>query len=285
MRTTSSLICLILMLVPLVESAAQPKPAEKPIRALLVTGGCCHDYSRQKLILTRGISARANVVWTVVHQGGTTTDTEIPLYRDENWARGFDIVVHNECFSDAKDPAWVERILKPHREGTPAVLIHCAMHSYRTGGDQWFEFVGLQSPNHGPHFAYKVENLQPEHPIMKLLPDNWEAPKGELYHSIKLFPKATPLGQARRISDNQPQTCIWTNEYGKCRVFGTTIGHYNVTMAQPGYLDMVARGLLWALKKNPDDHFRATDEKTNAEILKLIDAPLEELKPVPESME
>lgn len=278
-------MCLFLMTFPLADVSAQPKPDEQPIRALLVTGGCCHDYSRQKLILTRGISARANVVWTVVHQGGTTTDTEIPLYRDENWAKGFDIVVHNECFSDAKDPAWVERILKPHREGTPAVLIHCAMHSYRTGGDHWFEFVGLQSPNHGPHFAYKVENLQPEHPIMKLLPDNWEAPKGELYHSIKLFPKATPLGQARRISDNQPQTCIWTNEYGKCRVFGTTIGHYNETMAQPGYLDMVTRGLLWAVKKNPDEHFRATDEKTNAEILKLIDAPLEELKPVPESME
>ncbi|MFP6671259.1 MAG: hypothetical protein VB857_07580, partial [Pirellulaceae bacterium] len=39
---------------------------EKPIRALLITGGCCHDYARQKLILTRGISARANVQWTVV---------------------------------------------------------------------------------------------------------------------------------------------------------------------------------------------------------------------------
>jgi hypothetical protein len=32
---------------------------EKPLRALLVCGGCCHDYARQKAILTKGISARA----------------------------------------------------------------------------------------------------------------------------------------------------------------------------------------------------------------------------------
>ena len=32
----------------------------RPIRDLLVIGGCCHDYERQKDILTKGISARAN---------------------------------------------------------------------------------------------------------------------------------------------------------------------------------------------------------------------------------
>lgn len=45
-----------------------PKAA-KTLKALLVTGGCCHDYQRQKKILTEGISARANVQWEIVHQG------------------------------------------------------------------------------------------------------------------------------------------------------------------------------------------------------------------------
>ena len=97
----------------------------KPIRALLVTGGCCHDYARQKLILARGISARANVVWTIAHQGGTATDSKIPLYQDPNWSQGFDVVVHNECFSNVKDKAFVDNILRPHRDGLPALLIHC----------------------------------------------------------------------------------------------------------------------------------------------------------------
>ena len=120
--------------------------ADRPIQALLVTGGCCHDYDRQKLILTRGISARANVRWTVVHQGGTSTDTKIPLYNDPNWADGFDIVIHNECFAHVTDKEFVDRILKPHREGLPAILVHCAMHCYRVDDDRWFEFCGVQSP-------------------------------------------------------------------------------------------------------------------------------------------
>lgn len=219
----------------------------KTIKALLVTGGCCHDYDRQKLILPRGISARAQVEWTVIHQGGTTTTAEIPLYQDPHWADGFDVIVHNECFSDAKDPAWLARILAPHRQGKPAVLIHCAMHCYRVPNDEWFEFCGLQSPNHGPHYAYTVQNIAPQHPIMRGFGESWQVPKGELYNSQRLFPTARALARAARQEDGQPQVCVWTNDYRGTRVFATTIGHYNETMAEPTYLDMVTRGLLWAV--------------------------------------
>ncbi|MCO6455789.1 MAG: discoidin domain-containing protein [Pirellulaceae bacterium] len=260
-------------------SSKDQDSAGKPIRALLITGGCCHDYDRQKLILPQGISARANVQWTIVQQGGKTTDTRLPVYEDRDWADGFDVVVHNECFSHVTDPAWVERILKPHREGLPAVLIHCAMHSYRVGTDQWFEFVGLQSPGHGPHYAYTVENLAAEHPIMRDFGPRWTVPKGELYHSVRVFPTATPLAHARRQEDNQPQVCVWTNQYGQGRVFATTIGHYNETMAEPRYLDMVTRGLLWAVNRLQDGEFRPADEATNARIQSLLAAPIESAQP------
>ena len=243
---------------------------DKPIRALLVTGGCCHDYARQKLILSRGISARANVVWTVAHQGGSTTNTPIPLYDDPNWSDGFDIVVHNECFSDVKEKDFVENIVKPHREGLPAVLIHCSMHCYRTGDNQWFDFVGMQSPGHGPHYSYTVDNVKADHPIMKDFGPTFVAPKGELYHSIKLFDTATALGQAKRQNDGNPQTCVWTNQYEKGRVFATTIGHYNETMVEPKYLDMVTRGILWACNKDIEASFTPTTEEIDEEIRALV---------------
>ena len=256
-----------------VESTGKSK-VDKPIKALLVTGGCCHDYARQKLILSRGISARANVVWTVAHQGGTTTDTKIPLYDDPNWSDGFDIVVHNECFAAVKDKDFVENIVKPHREGLPAILIHCSMHCYRTGDNQWFDFVGMQSPGHGPHYSYTVENVNADHPIMKDFGPTFVAPKGELYHSIKLFDTATALGQAKRKNDGVPQTCVWTNQYGKGRVFATTIGHYNETMSEPKYLDMVTRGILWACDKDIEASFTPSTEKVDEEIRTLVNIPL-----------
>ena len=246
----------------------------KAIRALLVTGGCCHDYARQSVILTQGISARANVVWTVVHQGGSSTDAKIPLYKDPAWADGFDVVVHNECFANVPDVEWVERIVKPHREGVPAVLVHCAMHCYRTGNDKWFEFAGVQSPGHGPKYAFKVENLKKDHPIMNGFGEAWSTPKGELYDTIKLFPTATPLAHARRRSDNEPQICIWTNKYGKSRIFATTIGHHAVMMVQPEYLDVLTRGLLWTTGRLDESQFKKTDEETDKRIKALVKAKI-----------
>ena len=260
------------------------KPAvegrERPIRALLVPGGCCHDYERQKRILTRGISARADVQWTVVHQGGTTTDTKIPLYDDPNWADGFDIVVHNECFAGVDDREFVDRILKPHREGLPAVLIHCAMHSYRVGDDRWFEFCGVQSPGHGPHYSYIITNEKPDHPIMGRFGDRFEVPKGELYHTVRVFDTATPLATARRQDNDESQVCVWTNNYHGARVFATTVGHYNETMVTPEYLDMVTRGLLWAVGRDIDRSTRPVAEEEQQQIQALATAASTTSSPV-----
>lgn len=264
------LVVAAILLSPQLASAQDEPAAEaKPLRALLVTGGCCHDYDRQKLILSRGISARTDVEWTLVQQGGTGTGAKIPLYENDNWHEGYDVVVHNECFADVRDVDWVERIVKPHREGLPAILIHCAMHCYRTGTDKWFEFVGVQSPNHGRQFPFTVENLKADHPIMAQFGDGWRTPQGELYNTIKVFETATPLAHARRRGDNEPQVCIWTNQYGQGRVFATTIGHHNETMVQPEYLDVLARGLLWATGRDVDANFKKTDEATNDQIKEL----------------
>ena len=175
--------------------------AVKPIRALLVTGGCCHDYERQKAILTKGISARANVVWTVAHQGGSTTDTKIPLYEDPHWADGYDVIVHNECFAGVTDREWQERILKPHRDGTPAVLIHCAMHCYRAGTDDWFEFCGFQSPGHGAHYAFNVQNRLPSRPHHEGLRTHLDLAQRRTLPLAPSWPTATVFGAAPREGD------------------------------------------------------------------------------------
>ncbi|MCP4852951.1 MAG: c-type cytochrome [Fuerstiella sp.] len=273
--SVSLVVCTIWLAILPAANADEVRDNDHPIQALLVTGGCCHDYDRQKLILPRGISARANVRWTIVHQGGTTTDTPIPLYDDPNWADGFDIVIHNECFSHVTDLEFVDRILQPHKDGLPAILIHCAMHCYRVEDDRWFKFVGLQSPGHGPHYSYAAENVKPDHPIMQGFGPLFVAPKGELYHSMKVFDTATPLAQANRQADGMPQVCVWTNDYQGTKVFGCTMGHYNETMAEPKYLDMMAKAVLWAVGRDPEKDFRSSTEKIDEEIKALIATPIQ----------
>ena len=50
---------------------------------------------------------------------------------------------------------------------------------------------------------------------------------------------------------------VWTNIYnGKTRVFATTLGHNNETVADARYLDLITRGLLWSVDKLDDEHLK-----------------------------
>ena len=65
-------------------------PAEsKPLRALLITGGCCHNYPFQTQQLTNAVAKLATVAWTVVMEASDGTKAEIPLYNNPDWAKGF----------------------------------------------------------------------------------------------------------------------------------------------------------------------------------------------------
>ncbi len=228
--------------------------AVKPLRALLITGGCCHDYTGQKVLLSEGVSKRANVEWTIVQEGGTSTKHKVSLYNDPNWADGYDVVVHNECFADVTDPAFIRNITEAHRKGTPAVVVHCSMHSYRDlKTDEYRELLGVTTRSHGPQHPLDVKNLQPEHPIMKGFPATWTTGKEELYAILKVWPGTTPLAQAYALDNKKDHAVIWEHTYGKGRVFGTTLAHNDATMSDPVYLDMFTRGLLWACGKLEKD--------------------------------
>jgi type 1 glutamine amidotransferase len=247
-------------------AVAQDQP--KPIRALLVIGGCCHDYAKQKKILTEGISARANVQWSISYDPDDGTKHLNPVYINGEWAKNFDVVVHDECCSDVKDKDLINRILEPHRQGLPAVVLHCGIHSYRSEPypkvTPWFEFTGLQSTGHGPQVPIAITFTGKDHPITKGMTD-WTTIKEELYNNSanKLLETATPLASGKQTYKDKDKEITkeyivaWTNMYKeKTRVFATTLGHNNDTVNDARYLDFVARGLLWSVNKLEDAYLK-----------------------------
>jgi uncharacterized protein len=218
-----------------------------PLRALLVTGGCCHSYPLQTRELTNAVAKLAAVEWTVVNEGGNGTKAQIPLYSKSDWAKGYDVVVHNECFADTTDQDYIRRITSAHKAGVPAVVIHCAMHTYRaTDIDDWREFLGVTSRRHDHQSNYPVKKVAPEHPILKSMPEKWVTPKDELYIIEKLWPNTKALATSVSEKDGKEHAVIWTSQFGKARVFGTTYGHSDEMFCDPVFLDYVSRGVLWA---------------------------------------
>ncbi len=257
-----NLLAVPLGLVVLLNSFVGAAEPPKPLKVLLVCGGCCHDYNSQKELLSKGMMERAHMDVMVVHEGGSATTSRIPLYEKKDWSKGFDVVIHDECFADVKENAWTQNIITPHREGLPAVVLHCAMHCYRDGTDDWFQFCGVTSRRHGAAYPHEVLNVDASHPIMAKFGPAWANPAGELYWIEKLWPNTHPLGTAKNKEQGNDEVCVWTNQYGKGRVFGTTLGHHNETVGSPEYLDLVTRGTLWACDKLNDEYLIAPKPKT-----------------------
>jgi type 1 glutamine amidotransferase len=258
-RTLFAGLAALGLLVPAVPAADKDKPTDaKPIKALLVLGGCCHDYAKQKDLLAKGIAARANVDVTIAYDPDTGTKHLNPVYENPDWAKGFDVIIHDECCSDVKDLDVIANILKPHKDGLPAVVLHCGMHCYRSEGwpkvvTPWFEFTGLQTTGHGAQKPIAISFVDKDNPITKGMAD-WTTVNEELYNNIagKVLDTAHPLARGKQGDDDN--VCVWTNTYNKkTRVFATTLGHNDDTVADDRYLDLVTRGLLWATNHLGDD--------------------------------
>ncbi len=243
-----------LMLIVAITAATNiyaKEPDTKPIKALIVTGGCCHDYDFQtKAIKQAAADRNVAVDWTVVNDGGNGTDAQIELYNDPNWAKGFDVVIHNECFANTTDAEYIRKITSVHKSGVNAVVIHCAMHTYRAAKiDDWREFLGVTSRRHEHQSEYPVRVVAVDNPIMKDFPTNYKTAKDELYIIEQVWPNTTVLARSTSEKTGETHPVIWTNKYGKARVFGTTYGHSNETFEDETFLTTITRGMQWAAGK------------------------------------
>ncbi len=246
---------------------------QKPLRVLVVAGGCCHDYANQKEFLKKGIEARVNATVEVAYDPTKSTKPLFELFKNPDWGKNYDVVVHDECAADITDQAYVANIVNAHKDGLPAVNLHCAMHSYRWGNFKepvkagadnasWYEMLGLQSTGHGPQQPIAIAFTDKDSPIVTGLAD-WTTVNEELYNNVQILTAKTLAKGTQKIPEKKDKkgkvtpaqevttVVVWTNEFGpkQTRIFSTTIGHNNATVEDARYLDLVARGLLWSVGK------------------------------------
>jgi len=261
-----------LVLAAFVLFARAADPAVKPLRVLIIAGGCCHEYDKQPTALKEGIEARLNAIVDIAYNPDKSTKATFEIYKAKDWAKDFDVIIHDECSADVTDRAYVAAILDAHKAGKPAVNLHCAMHSYRWGNFRepvkagadnagWYEMLGIQSTRHGPQQPIDITFTDNTHPITRGL-ENWTTINEELYNNVQIL-TGKPLATGRQIVPPKAKkgealppdaklteatsVVAWTNEYGpnKTKIFSTTIGHNTATVADARYLALVTRGLLW----------------------------------------
>lgn len=224
---------------------------QKRLRALVISGGCCHDYNAQNKILVENVAKELPVDWTILLEGGNGFEGRIAIYDTPNWAKGYDIVVHNECFANTDDAKMLKQIADGHKNGAAAIVIHCSLHSYRAATvDDWREFMGVTSRRHTPSHNISINVDDKESSIMKGIPAGYKTPLDELYVVEKFWPTAKSLASASPPDDPKTKySLMWTNDYNGARVFGTTIGHGMETWNDPVFQDLLVRAFKWAVKR------------------------------------
>lgn len=249
MNSTSYLFqFLVLLLTLTVVPGASGQ--ESPIRALLITGGGWHDYDSQKHLLIEGVKERLGdeIEWTIIHEDEGAPGHQVSVLQQENWAEDYDVVVHNTGYARVRDSDFVARFVK-HHKGTPAVLIHAAIQSYRFAepADPWFAFVGLQSMVSEDPGQLEIENVNQSHPVMEDVPEMFLIPEDEVYITEKIWGDITLQAHTYGEETQEYQPVTWTHEADSTRVFATTLGHSNETFEQEEFITMVTNGILWAV--------------------------------------
>lgn len=224
-------------------AAATPQTAAS-LKALYVSGGGWHEFKALAPLLTDGISHYANVAWDI--KWGTET------MRPREFARGYDVVVYNACFDEAADPSELTNALDAIRGGSPAVMIHCAAHSFKYS-DEWTAAVGLRTRKHDDFRPLRTSKPNPTHPIVRFWPEAWRTTGDEMYRTIECPWTSTPLLIVHSVESDADHVVAWAHRYGLGRVFGTTLGHGMETARQTGYHHLLANGLLWTVGRLGED--------------------------------
>jgi type 1 glutamine amidotransferase len=126
-------------------------------------------------------------------------------------------------------------------------------------GEPWAQYADMlgetwpvEDHTHARRRVFTVQWVDKDSPISKGLPSAFMA-DDELYRKITLKPNAHVLATAyddpnipKDGGTGKMEPMIWTVPYGQGRVVVTTLGHDLLSISQPGFIDLLVRGIEWS---------------------------------------
>jgi type 1 glutamine amidotransferase len=192
----------------------------------------------------------------------------------------YDVVLSNFGFGAADWPEATRKNLEAYmKDGGGLVSVHAADNSW----GNWEEFnkmIGLggwggrneksgpyvyydadgkvvrddgpgKCGTHGPQSEFLITMRDKEHPITKGVPDFWMHTRDECYSMLRgpaenmtILATAADTPALKQAGRNEPMLMVI--DYGKGRVFHTTLGHDTEALQGVGFIVTLLRGTEWA---------------------------------------
>jgi putative membrane-bound dehydrogenase-like protein len=126
------------------------------------------------------------------------------------------------------------------------VPLHCASYCFRNS-PEIVELIGAQFQRHGTG-VFRETVARPDHPLMSGYGgfESWDESYVHHMHNEK---DRTVLSYRVDAEGREPWT--WVRRHGKGRVFYTAWGHDQRTWGHAGFQNLIERGILWAVGREP----------------------------------
>src|SRR5262245_8924359 len=130
--------------------------------------------------------------------------------------------------------------------GKGLIPLHCASYCF-LNSPKYIDLVGAQFQRHGTG-TFRTILSEAEHPIMRGFGgfESWD----ETYVHTKHNDKDRTVLEYRQEGDRR-EPWTWVRTHGKGRVFYTAWGHDQRTWGNPGFQNLVERGIRWAVGADP----------------------------------
>jgi type 1 glutamine amidotransferase len=155
---------------------------------------------------------------------------------------GLVIYANHERISPEQESALLDYVAG----GKGLIPLHCASYCF-LNSPKYVELVGAQFQRHGTG-TFRTIVAEGEHPILRGFGgfESWDETYVHTKHNEK---DRTVLEWREERGSKEPWT--WVRTHGKGRVFYTAWGHDQRTWGNPGFHNLVERGIRWAVGDDP----------------------------------
>jgi len=219
-------------LVLLAAAGLAAAPAQTPRLALLFLGDNGHHRPAERFRQLQPVLAARGIDLTYTDKLADLNPAMLKKYDG--------LVVYANATKI--EPEQEQALLDFVAGGKGFIPLHCASYCF-LNSPKYIELVGAQFQKHGSG-VFRTVIAAPDHPVMKGFRgfESWDETYVHTKHNEK---DRTVLEYREDKGVREPWT--WVRTHGQGRVFYTAWGHDERTWGNPGFQNLIERGIRWAV--------------------------------------